>query len=49
VLTFVLSGISKIVALPQMKAAWIAAFGPRRELKGGAGAAGGGGGYVFCR
>jgi aspartate/methionine/tyrosine aminotransferase len=33
VLTFVLSGISKIVALPQMKAAWIAAFGPRRELK----------------
>ena len=33
VLTFVLSGISKIVGLPQMKAAWIAAFGPRRELK----------------
>ncbi|MGB9031449.1 MAG: pyridoxal phosphate-dependent aminotransferase [Acidobacteriaceae bacterium] len=33
VLTFVLSGISKIAALPQMKAAWIAAFGPRRELK----------------
>ena len=32
-LTFVLSGISKIAALPQMKAAWIAAFGPRRELK----------------
>jgi aspartate/methionine/tyrosine aminotransferase len=28
VLTFVLSGISKIVGLPQMKAAWIAAFGP---------------------
>ncbi|MGA8110205.1 MAG: pyridoxal phosphate-dependent aminotransferase [Acidobacteriaceae bacterium] len=31
-LTFVLSGISKIAALPQMKAAWIAAFGPEREL-----------------
>jgi aspartate/methionine/tyrosine aminotransferase len=31
-LTFVLSGISKIAALPQMKAAWIAAFGPAREL-----------------
>jgi alanine-synthesizing transaminase len=27
-LTFVLSGLSKIAALPQMKAAWIAAFGP---------------------
>ncbi|MGD0369483.1 MAG: pyridoxal phosphate-dependent aminotransferase, partial [Acidobacteriaceae bacterium] len=32
-LTFVLSGISKIAALPQMKAAWICAFGPERELK----------------
>jgi alanine-synthesizing transaminase len=31
-LTFVLSGISKIAALPQMKAAWIAAFGPEGEL-----------------
>ncbi len=31
-LTFVLSGISKIAALPQMKAAWIAAFGPEAEL-----------------
>jgi len=30
-LTFVLSGLSKIVGLPQMKAAWIAAFGPQRE------------------
>ena len=32
VLTFVLSGISKITALPQMKAAWIAAAGPDTEL-----------------
>ncbi len=32
-LTFVLSGISKIAALPQMKAAWIAAFGPEDELR----------------
>ncbi len=31
-LTFVLSGISKIAALPQMKAAWIAAFGPEPGL-----------------
>jgi alanine-synthesizing transaminase len=28
VLTFVLSGISKIAGLPQMKVGWIAAFGP---------------------
>lgn len=28
VLTFILSGMSKIAALPQMKAAWLAAFGP---------------------
>ena len=33
VLTFVLSGISKIAALPQMKAAWICGFGPERELR----------------
>lgn len=32
-LTFVLSGLSKIAALPQMKAAWIAAFGPKQELR----------------
>ncbi len=31
-LTFVLSGLSKIAALPQMKAAWIASFGPEPEL-----------------
>jgi alanine-synthesizing transaminase len=31
-LTFVLSGISKIAALPQMKAAWIAAFGSAEDL-----------------
>jgi alanine-synthesizing transaminase len=37
VLTFVLSGMSKIAGLPQMKAAWIAGFGPaavRREAMG---------------
>jgi alanine-synthesizing transaminase len=32
VLTFVLSGLSKIAALPQMKAAWIASFGPEPVL-----------------
>jgi len=32
-LTFVLSGLSKIAGLPQMKAAWIAAFGPDDALK----------------
>jgi alanine-synthesizing transaminase len=31
-LTFVLSGMSKIAALPQMKVAWLAAFGPE-ELR----------------
>jgi alanine-synthesizing transaminase len=31
-LTFVLSGLSKIAALPQMKAAWIAATGPEPAL-----------------
>ncbi|HEX4005057.1 MAG TPA: pyridoxal phosphate-dependent aminotransferase [Acidobacteriaceae bacterium] len=35
-LTFVLSGISKIAALPQMKAAWICAFGPDGELRAAA-------------
>ncbi len=32
VLTFVLSGVSKIAGLPQMKAAWIACFGDEPEL-----------------
>ncbi len=31
-LTFVLSGLSKVAGLPQMKAAWIACFGPGRAL-----------------
>ncbi len=30
-LTFVLSGLSKIAALPQMKLSWIATFGPQPE------------------
>jgi aspartate/methionine/tyrosine aminotransferase len=30
VLTFVLSGVSKIAALPQMKVGWIAALGPEK-------------------
>ncbi len=33
VLTFVLSGLSKIAGLPQMKAAWIATCGPEREVQ----------------
>jgi alanine-synthesizing transaminase len=33
VLTFVLSGLSKIAAMPQMKAAWIACFGPEAVLE----------------
>ena len=32
VLTYVLSGLSKVAGLPQMKAAWIAAFGPESLL-----------------
>jgi aspartate/methionine/tyrosine aminotransferase len=32
-LTFVLSGISKIAGLPQMKAAWAAVFGPDEERR----------------
>jgi len=34
VLTFVLSGLSKIAALPQVKAAWMACFGPQPSLDG---------------
>jgi len=33
VLTYVLSGLSKVAGLPQMKAAWIAASGPEPLLK----------------
>lgn len=33
VLTFVLSGLSKIAALPQMKAAWVACLGPQPGLQ----------------
>ena len=32
-LCFVLSGLSKICALPQMKLSWIAAFGPERAVR----------------
>jgi len=32
-LTFVLSGISKIAALPQMKVAWVASFGPEAAVR----------------
>jgi aspartate/methionine/tyrosine aminotransferase len=32
-LTFVLSGMSKIAALPQMKVGWIASFGPQKVLQ----------------
>jgi alanine-synthesizing transaminase len=32
-LTYVLSGLSKVAGLPQMKAAWIAAFGPEALLR----------------
>ena len=41
VLTFVLSGLSKIAGLPQMKAAWVSCFGPEPALRQGYGAAGG--------
>ena len=37
VLTYVLSGLSKVAGLPQMKAAWIAAFGPERLLEAATG------------
>jgi aspartate/methionine/tyrosine aminotransferase len=33
VLTFTLSGISKICALPQMKVAWVATSGPSRDVE----------------
>lgn len=33
VLTFTLSGLSKIVALPQMKVAWVVTSGPRHEVE----------------
>ena len=33
VLTFTLSGLSKVVALPQMKVAWIITSGPRQEVE----------------
>ncbi|HTU50086.1 MAG TPA: pyridoxal phosphate-dependent aminotransferase [Acidobacteriaceae bacterium] len=36
VLTYVLSGLSKVAGLPQMKAAWIAAFGPKPLLEAAA-------------
>jgi aspartate/methionine/tyrosine aminotransferase len=33
VLTFTLSGLSKIAALPQMKVAWVVTSGPREEVE----------------
>src|SRR3974377_628213 len=35
VLTFTLSGLSKIAALPQMKVAWLACTGPEAMVKSG--------------
>ncbi len=37
VLTFTLSGLSKISALPQMKVAWVVTSGPEREVEGAMG------------
>jgi aspartate/methionine/tyrosine aminotransferase len=37
VLTFTLSGLSKISALPQMKAAWVVTSGPKTEVDAGMG------------
>jgi aspartate/methionine/tyrosine aminotransferase len=34
VLTFTLSGLSKIAALPQMKVAWLAVTGPEAQVRG---------------
>jgi alanine-synthesizing transaminase len=36
-LTFVLSGLSKVAGLPQMKAAWVGCFGPEQILAGALG------------
>jgi aspartate/methionine/tyrosine aminotransferase len=33
VLTFTLSGLSKVVALPQMKVAWVVTSGPRQDVE----------------
>ena len=46
VLTFTLSGLSKIAALPQMKVAWVVTSGPRELASAAMGQAGGDCGYL---
>ena len=49
VLTFTLSGLSKISGLPQMKLAWVATSGPEETVARGHGTSGGDCRYLSCR